>query len=763
MAKFPSTTLYFVALLIALCCASLISAQDGEVVPDVLHFVPTAGHLDNNLFTDFDGYVTCNREGGCPQTDILAITINNSHPEMDTRSKFVMIDVYLEDGTIMSVAPLNQTVYIGITSKLPMKIKRPLTKGETLYFSGQLEWHGVSETGTTTIEFGYGINYDAALKKTYPQPFYLDIKQSDDVFPSLETKTLVAPSPYDFTLYIQTPHVLTSRFSFRPFGGIFYVDAKCTVDNLPMTLTVNYDPADTLKKFPGYGLTIPPNNIHQYQTFKANTMVEIACTGFSHNTGSINRGFTVLFYDQKDVVSGVVTIHHFQKALTQQLPTMALADGTVTLDVINDYAYSMKGEDIHGNQKHFSYHTIQTELTSPNLTFPSNKTMHLFLDGIGGGAISLARWSLTLRDSDGKDLPYTTTDKLKVAWYADGKVARFDTWVISLPTILRQRYDPTKGARLTITYVLSFEVTSIAPPVLSPTTMVGIEQDVHWINYATKTTMTFYQFGTPVLSRKAMVASENFVFNAFHYEHDEEDTTDHEKEANIITASMSTDPHSPDYIGTPILFGFNVTIANVQYLDFERPPHFALALPLREFNFAGRYDDCKLNEDPINIVDPADITKPLLLVNHQTLVFNQTLKPSVNYQLVCPHAYLTNSSSSSSDRHKDKEIIVQFITSSSSPETNFYNMVASSFVSWGHPEHNTGTVFATVTMLTMSALFAGIIVWIVLDRRRKNRQQEANGGRDEVHLTDSESPHGINGSPQQQQQQPGQYQHFSDE
>jgi hypothetical protein len=693
--------------------------------PDIVYFSPTPGHDDDNLFTDFEGYVTCKRIAGCPRTDFLSIHVQNTAKDIDTRTKFVTIDTYLQDGTHFSQAPLNQTLAINKVSNLPMKTLRDLKLDETVYFSGKIEWHDVSLSTTTTITFSYyAADSDPATREllTYPIHFYKHIDQKDEVFDSLETKRTEAPWDYDFNLYVRTPPTLTDEFTLRPYGGIFKNDVTCQIDNLNVDVKAVFDEKDVLSKFPSYKLTIPQNHQLQYQSFKADTQVQIACKGFVHNTGTINRGIVILTHAVKTKIIQIATIERFAKSLSSQTPTMRVADATMDLSISNYISYTSKSIDSHGNAKTFSYHTVLAELSAAELSLPSNKTMHLYLDGIEGGAIILARWSLSVRDSTGAFLPYTTTDKLSVAWYADGKVARFDTWVLSMTNDMRRRYDSTKPARLTISYVLTFDTAVRLPPVLTPTAMIAVEQEVHWVNFASsRQIVTFYQFATPVLSRKAMVATENFQLQAFHFEHDEHKDDDKEEEpkATILTNSGSNDEHSDTFIGTQILYGFNITLANVQYLDFERPQYFAISIPTREFNFAGDYSTCQLNEEKVGLLDPQDYTKPILDVNHATLIFNQTLQPSVNYALTCPHAFLTNSSMSKNDRHGEKNIMISFLALSSSPGTNFYNLVSTTFVDFGHNDHDTGTAFATVTMVTLSVLFAFILIYIVLDNKRK--------------------------------------------
>jgi hypothetical protein len=74
---------------------------------------------------------------------------------------------------------------------------------------------------------------------------------------------------------------------------------------------------------------------------------------------------------------------------------------------------------------------------------------------------------------------------------------------------------------------------------------------------------------------------------------------------------------------------------------------------------------------------------------------------------------------SKNDRHGEKNIMISFLALSSSPGTNFYNLVSTTFVDFGHNDHDTGTAFATVTMVTLSVLFAFILIYIVLDNKRK--------------------------------------------
>eukprot|EP00461_Guttulinopsis_vulgaris_P004741 UN04743 len=225
---------------------------------------------------------------------------------------------------------------------------------------------------------------------------------------------------------------------------------------LKLMLQLNMMKKITLKHHPYVHLTIPQKHAQRYEKWQKQSDLEINCDGGISAHREHWGGWYVVSENKEDptnIQMVDLAISRMQKSWKYQVDAMRLTDGTVIPDAIHAYEYTTQKADKHGELITYSYNTADFILLSAKNEFPTQKKYLYRLNNLHGGALVSIRWALNVQDEMGNWLPYTNTGKMSIGYYLDGNYAECKPFSPSLTKQMKQLYDPTKPALLTISFV----------------------------------------------------------------------------------------------------------------------------------------------------------------------------------------------------------------------------------------------------------------------------------------------------------------------
>lgn len=720
---------FCVVILALLCCnAVYTTAQQDNVLFFNLGYAPVGTTKTATIIT---GSLTCNQPVCSNMTNSFTINVQATIEEAKVNPEHITMSVY--DSRGVSLGETDHTVKRDVEVHFPEtgaqhRLNRDVVQGETVYFTAQLSWYKTSGDNTNAnvrVTMGYG-DFAAGItnKVTKVQPFY----------PLTEIKTTYQGERFwdenthelDVKLYVKTPDYDVSSFVIKPFGAIFIHDEAslvCYINSLPVDVAIAYDDDDAHKIAPTLTLTVAKEHKARYSHWQALNDVEIECdAGLSARRLHKWGGWSVLAKnaaqpDEAHMITLQMT--NFQRSHRSQTDAMALYDATVIPDALHHYEYLTRIVTEKFESIVYSYNSVDFLLYANADHDFSKKKDYLFrINNLHGGAITLIRYALTPQDKNGDWMPYSSTGKMSIDYYTDGRYAECEAFSPTLPSHVVKTMDKSKPVKLTITYILQFK--SHPPTSVVSTSMLGIRQTVHFTSLLDKQVLSYFSFASPATQKKAFVTDSDFKLNIEDVEFDK-NTLDYKTKAKMsLTAPDSDITVVPQH-------GFNFSIANIQYNDGERPEVFNLRIPTGEYNFGGNTNNCTINDKPITVVDTYDPEVELDYINDKTISFKYLLNPATNYKLKCPYIFLSNTTAANDDhKHGDKDVLVQFIALSPNPENDYF-LVGAQIAGFHHDDHDDGVKFSIVVLLFLGLSFAACVAYIIYQTRyNKTANDEGN-------------------------------------